>query len=82
MAGLDDAGLLHLATHMPQLLHLVVTGCHRITPGGLSAARVATEGCGSPCTVIDRAPLESDGSDWTMGPDELEDYLSEDPDDF
>jgi hypothetical protein len=76
---MDDAGLLHLATHMPQLLHLVVTGCRRVTPGGLSIARAAT--VASRRLVIDRAPSESDGSDWDMEPDVLEDYLREDSED-
>lgn len=78
---MDDVGLLHLATHMPQLLHLVVTGCRRVTPGGLTMARAATVDCASHRLVIDRAPSESDGSDWDMEPDELEDYLSEDSED-
>jgi hypothetical protein len=57
-AGMDDAGLLHLATHMPQLLHLDVTGCHLVTPGGLSIAHAATVGCASHRMFIDRAPFE------------------------
>ncbi len=39
---MDDAGLLHLATHMPQLLHLDVSHCSRITDDGLVKAREAT----------------------------------------
>jgi hypothetical protein len=38
---MNDAGLLHLATHMPQLLHLNVFNCTRITASGLLTARAA-----------------------------------------
>jgi hypothetical protein len=80
---MDDAGLLHLATRMPQLLHLDVTGCSRITSSGLSTARVATVvGCASHCMVIEGDPSESDGSDWNTDPDELEGYPSEYSDDL
>jgi hypothetical protein len=41
VTGIDDAGLLHLATHMPQLLHLDVCSCHRITEAGLVMACTA-----------------------------------------
>ena len=41
VAGMDDAGLLHLASHMPQLLHLDVSHCSRITDDGLVKAREA-----------------------------------------
>lgn len=41
VTGMDNAGLLHLATHMPQLLHLDVSQCSRITDGGLIRAREA-----------------------------------------
>lgn len=78
---MDDAGLLHLATRMPQLLRVAVTGCSDVTPGGLSLARAATVGCASHRMVIDRArdsDSDSDDSDWNLEPDELEDYLSED----
>ena len=81
IAGMDDAELLHLATHMPQLLHLNVTGCNRITPGGLSMARAATVGGASHCMVIVGDTSESDGSDWETEPDELEEYLSEESED-
>ena len=38
---MDDAGLLHLAANMPQLLHLDVFSCTRITNAGLANARAA-----------------------------------------
>ncbi len=41
MAGVDDAGLLHLTAAMPQLLHLDVCACRRVTAGGLAQARAA-----------------------------------------
>jgi hypothetical protein len=75
--GMDDAGLLHLATRMPQLLHVDVTGCDRITPGGLSTALEAAAGCTSHRTVIERDSSESGGTDWATESDELEDHLSE-----
>jgi hypothetical protein len=31
ITGMNDKGLLHLATHMPQLLQLDVAGCRRIS---------------------------------------------------
>ena len=76
-SGMDDAGLLHLATRMPQLLHVDVTGCDRITPGGLSTAREAAAGGTSHRMVIERDSSESGGTDWDMEPDELEDHLNE-----
>jgi hypothetical protein len=45
IAGMDDRGLLHLATYMPQLLHLDVHRCERITDAGLTLARATTAGC-------------------------------------
>ena len=42
---MDDEGLLHLATHMPQLLHLDVSRCSRITDAGLANARAAAADC-------------------------------------
>jgi hypothetical protein len=74
---MDDAGLMYLATRMPQLLHLDVTGCHLVTPGGLSTAHAATVGCASHSVVIEGDTSESDESDWETDPDELEAYLSE-----
>ena len=41
---MDDEGLLHLATHMPQLLHLDVSRCSHITDAGLATARAAAAG--------------------------------------
>ena len=49
---MDDAGLLHLATHMPQLLHLDVLSCTRITHVGLANACAAAAGCSEHGTVI------------------------------
>jgi hypothetical protein len=45
MAGMDDKGLLHLASYMPQLLHLNVHSCGRITDAGLTLARATAAGC-------------------------------------
>jgi hypothetical protein len=56
--GMDDAGLLHLATHMPQLLHLDVTGC-RTTAAGLTMARTAAADCSDHGMVI-----TPDVADW------------------
>jgi hypothetical protein len=53
---MDDAGLLHLASHMPQLLHMDVSSCSNITLGGLSKAREAATGCASHCKIIFRLP--------------------------
>ena len=52
MAGMDDTGLLHLASHMPQLLHLDVAGCSRITDAGLAMARTAAAECSDHGMVI------------------------------
>jgi hypothetical protein len=52
VTGMDDAGLLHLATHMPQLLHLDVCGCRRITEAGLAMARTAAAECSEHGMVI------------------------------
>ena len=49
---MDDAGLLHLASHMPQLLCVDVSSCSGVTPDGVSRAREAAAGCASHCTVI------------------------------
>lgn len=45
MAGMDNAGLLHLATHLPQLLYLNVFQCSRITDAGATKARAAAAEC-------------------------------------
>ena len=60
VAGMDDAGLLHLATHMPQLLHLDVSRCSRITDAGLAKARQAAARCSQHGMVItlERTTLE------------------------
>jgi hypothetical protein len=49
---MDDAGLLHLVNHMPQLLHLDVFGCKGITNAGLAAARTAAADCSEHGMVI------------------------------
>ena len=53
-------GLLHLATHMPQLLHLDVSRCSRITDAGLAKARQAAARCSQHGMVItlERTTLE------------------------
>jgi hypothetical protein len=53
VTGMDDAGLLHLATHMPQLLHLRITSCRRITDAGVAKARTAAADCSEHGMVID-----------------------------
>jgi hypothetical protein len=52
VAGMDDAGLLHLATHMPQLLHLDVSYCRGITNAGVARAREAAADCSEHGMVI------------------------------
>lgn len=52
VTGMDDAGLLHLVTHMPQLLHLNVSGCTRITAAGLANAHAAAVDCSEHGMVI------------------------------
>ena len=52
ITGMDEAGLLHLATHMPQLLHLDVRNCHRITEAGRAMACAAAAGCSEHGMVI------------------------------
>jgi hypothetical protein len=52
VAGMDDAGLLHLAANMPQLLHLNVTSCRRITDAGVAKARTAAADCSEHGMVI------------------------------
>jgi hypothetical protein len=42
---MDDAALLHLVTHMPQLLRLTTRSCKRITYGGKNVAWHAATGC-------------------------------------
>ena len=49
---MDNAGLLHLATHMPQLLHLDVSHCSRITYAGVVKAREAAAERSKHGTVI------------------------------
>ena len=44
--------LLHLATHMPQLLHLDVSHCSRITEAGVVKAREAAAERSKHGTVI------------------------------
>ena len=49
---MDDEVLLHLATHMPQLLHLDVTYCKGITNAGVAKARAAAADCSEHGMVI------------------------------
>lgn len=49
---MDDAALLHLVTHMPQLLQLDLFGCSRLTNAGLAAARAAAADCSEHGLVI------------------------------
>jgi hypothetical protein len=49
---MDDEGLLHLATRMPQLLHLDVSRCSRITDAGPANARAAAADCSEHGMVI------------------------------
>ena len=56
VTGMDDAGLLHLAANMPQLLHLCAFSCTRITAGGLVNARAAAASCSQHGMVIDADP--------------------------
>ena len=52
VTGMDDAALLHLVTHMPQLLHLDMFGCSRLTNAGLATARAAAADCSEHGMVI------------------------------
>jgi hypothetical protein len=60
IAGMDDAGLPHMATRMPQLLRLDVGDCGCVPPDGVSKARKAAAGCASHCKVIFNQPGQPD----------------------
>lgn len=61
---MDDDGLLHLVTRMPQLLHLDVSGCNRITRW--YEAREAAKRCAAQRSLLTRH-REPDFVLWSRG---------------